>query len=1360
MKFDEAANGRRVASPDDDGHSNNNIASAAAAKTPSSPTCVKSLQSSGKLVESETEETPPMSTRRRLRSHSQQQKQSSSKRPLTRLVSHETEFHKNGCPTPCISSGGEEEEEDDDESAMCEEDDESVEEEGKPVAASCGEHDENKGAAFCKPGVPILPNPLHHAPLLAAHDRALRIESELFPMRQILARLMMHPTHNRRGIFNSPVDPVALGLPDYERIVTKPMDLGTVKARLHAVAYTRRDDVAEDIRLVFQNAMTYNPHDNLVHISARALLAYFEEQYLDLLIRTRVVTVPVVEVEKINAAAAVVGRAHVALRSEGPALPTNNSPRKRKREADKSTEMPSYLDPVNRQLFSSIISANQLPRKRSRKFKREPPAHPNPTSKRAVASIIAFDQFARPPPPKPVEPAPSISQPHVHKLAKPRPTHSCGTCRGRTCAMCKDGCLTHEPALLICTGTACGGVKIRKGATFYVTPDGARQYCQKCFSILGPVLPHERDHGDSVQETQLRYKKDLLKRKNDEDVIEQWLTCVECQASVHRICAMHNEFVHLEDNYRCPSCVVNSVESSTPPKQSAAASESGQMFTFVSGRDSPVAMSELTGEEFVPGRDVLSADLLAECPVSSFMQGKVRLRMAKSGEPNVDRTVSVRIISECDKSFNVPEVVRKHFRMAAADFESHLDATGVPPSLVRYTSKAISLFQKIDGLDVCIFTMYVQEYDGNDDYDDDVDPAAVCQDKRVYIAYLDSVEYFRPRSCRTDVYHEMLVSYLATARARGYESAHIWACPPARGNSFVFWNHPNSQRTPTKERLVAWYHGALSKAIECGVVTDVKSLYESAFHEFLSKVKHEDPESVPTDSFAFDETRPGRMICPPLLDGDFWIEESVRLYNRSLSRYLKSKVGAKETVCAGGEAGFSEHIDSERCPAVQVASLLRNRIMAHPSAEPFLRPVNASLLNLKDYHRIITRPMDLGTVYSRCILGEFDSLGDLVSDMQLVFDNAKRYNPMTHPVHKMAIEVQALFVQELGKLTASWSCHDHFPEDTLPSEKRFADMSMSLDVRLEGTEDVLINQKASLLASTSALEFPDKMESLFVPKQDPIEAESSRDLCVTPPPKASQPMTVKDTIRVKPTLVVKRLDLLTGGPDAVFQSMVGEDVWLLDKKNPIPPKKIGNARKSGRGGRGQATEVPDDMPIFPEDSCAKKRRRQSWLGEQVGRSMRRFRTSFFSCSLRPSLSPTEQEQSKLEDYDSYIASFVALQKKERSPNSPTIKSRIADARHALLEFSQFRNFEFDTLRRAKYSTAMLLYHLHHATAPGMVPLCTSCGESVEDVRWHKIVKCTTGRLAVPPQHEELCSSCFAKHPKQKSFVPLPVSFKG
>lgn len=91
---------------------------------------------------------------------------------------------------------------------------------------------------------------------------------------QILRGLLLRPGS---WPFLEPVDPVALGIPDYHDVIKRPMDLGTVARRLQSGQYPNAGEVSFEVRLVVENAMTYNPQGHQVHQLAKRLGEVFEQ---------------------------------------------------------------------------------------------------------------------------------------------------------------------------------------------------------------------------------------------------------------------------------------------------------------------------------------------------------------------------------------------------------------------------------------------------------------------------------------------------------------------------------------------------------------------------------------------------------------------------------------------------------------------------------------------------------------------------------------------------------------------------------------------------------------------------------------------------------------------------------------------------------------------------------------------------------------------------------------------------------------------------------------------------------------------------------------------------------------------------
>jgi hypothetical protein len=75
---------------------------------------------------------------------------------------------------------------------------------------------------------------------------------------------------------------------------------------------------------------------------------------------------------------------------------------------------------------------------------------------------------------------------------------------------------------------------------------------------------------------------------------------------------------------------------------------------------------------------------------------------------------------------------------------------------------------------------------------------------------------------------------------------------------------------------------------------------------------------------------------------------------------------------------------------------------------------------------------------------------------------------------------------------------------------------------------------------------------------------------------------------------------------------------------------------------------------------------------------------------------------------------------DTSDPDPIITAALLDSRHTFLEMSQFRHYQFDSLRRAKQSTTTMLYHLLYpqCKSPSHQPICSLCHQSIYHLRWH------------------------------------------
>ena len=71
--------------------------------------------------------------------------------------------------------------------------------------------------------------------------------------------------------FREPVDPVELGLPDYNEIITEPMDLKTIRRKLSRHEYANAEECVSDLKLMFDNCHLYNQVQDIIVKDAKKL---------------------------------------------------------------------------------------------------------------------------------------------------------------------------------------------------------------------------------------------------------------------------------------------------------------------------------------------------------------------------------------------------------------------------------------------------------------------------------------------------------------------------------------------------------------------------------------------------------------------------------------------------------------------------------------------------------------------------------------------------------------------------------------------------------------------------------------------------------------------------------------------------------------------------------------------------------------------------------------------------------------------------------------------------------------------------------------------------------------------------------
>ncbi|KAL7543116.1 hypothetical protein ACHAXR_012415 [Thalassiosira sp. AJA248-18] len=374
----------------------------------------------------------------------------------------------------------------------------------------------------------------------------------------------------------------------------------------------------------------------------------------------------------------------------------------------------------------------------------------------------------------------------------------------QACGLCGCDNLFFEPTVFFCSGLNCPTKRIRRNTHFYITADKQYAWCNQCFGEL---------KGDTIDCGATKVKKaDFTKRKNDETHEESWVQCDDCERWIHQICGLYNTRLDKENTcaYSCPLCLLD--------KRKKAEAAPAVIPEAPSAKDIPrTKLSDWLEKDVHKKVDVRVKQLAEEKAeseshstrnITNFPKNiafEQAYKALSAGGP-----LTIRQVTSTDRKHEVRDLMKARY--------AHKNY----PEEFPYRCKCIVVFQSIDGVDVVLFALYIYEH-GDDN--------PLPNKKTVYVSYLDSVHFMKPRRMRTFIYHEILISYLNYAREKGYEQAFIWACPPLKGDDYIFYAKPEDQKTPKDVRLRQWYLDMLEECQRRRIVGKVTNMYDQYFND-------------------------------------------------------------------------------------------------------------------------------------------------------------------------------------------------------------------------------------------------------------------------------------------------------------------------------------------------------------------------------------------------------------------------------------------------------------------------------------------------------------------------------------------------
>ena len=597
------------------------------------------------------------------------------------------------------------------------------------------------------------------------------------------------------------------------------------------------------------------------------------------------------------------------------------------------------------------------------------------------------------------------------------------------------------------------------------------------------------------------------------------------------------------------------------------------------------------------------------------------------------------------------------------------------PDEFPYRCKCIVVFQNIDGVDVVLFALYVYEHG-----DDNPFP----NKKTVYVSYLDSVHFLKPRKMRTTIYHEILISYLDYARAKGFEQAFIWACPPLKGDDYIFYAKPEDQKTPKDVRLRQWYIEMLVESQKRNIVGKVTNMYDQYFAD-----KSLDASCVPYFEGDYFPGEAENIIKELNESGEKASASGGKKKSASKSKKSSKSKSPKDMVYSGG----TDVVMQKFCEAIQ--GMKDSFIVAFlncKDAKPENLVVPKKIIEYRQANGIIPDTLEDTKVDAE----KAASQSDVAAESK---EGGEGKSEAKEDESGSAVDDKS------GQSKAEGATEEEKKEDAGPS-----------------AQAVLEDKKTDVGSSTEAVAEEKKAdEDMTVPESDDkadSAAETSSD-----EKKADEEMTAPENDDKAANAVETSSDEKKADEEMAEKGDAGEvnatpDVNVSDVK---PQAATADAIEAP-GSEPEIKKVEEASGKKPDPVASVSDDRSPPAEEKLPTSRKR---DADGNAVVPS-ETTSSSSGKVLDRNGKPIRII-------DDDAEELDCEFFDTRQCFLDLCRGNHYQFDELRRAKHTSMMVLWHLQNREAPKFVQQCFACAREIASGYRHHCNTC--------PDFD-LCTECY------------------